>query len=229
MNELRLGQVWQVIRRRIWWLVLIPVICAIASGLISYFAVKPQYQAYTSLLVNQHVGTTDSIAYDAILANTKLVTTYSDIVKSWTIEDEVIHNLGISYSVKQLDKMIQVTSPSESQVIQIDVTSPNEGLSVNIANALASSFRTKAQSIMQVDNVQVIDPAISVPNPSPVSPNKKLNIIIAFVLGFMASIVLVLVLEFMDTKIRSRDDVNRYLNLPVLAVIAHTALVQAKT
>ena len=53
----------------------------------------------------------------------------------------------------------------------------------------------------------------------PVSPNKKLNILIAFVLGLMVSIGLSLLLEFMDNTYKSKEELEKVVDLPVLGVI----------
>ena len=65
--------------------------------------------------------------------------------------------------------------------------------------------------------VVVVDPAE--PNAAPVSPNLFLNIIISVVVGFGAGIVLAYFLEYLDTSIKTVDDVEKSLGLPVLGAI----------
>lgn len=53
----------------------------------------------------------------------------------------------------------------------------------------------------------------------PASPNKPLNLILGAVLGLIFGLALAFILEFMDTSVKSIEDVERYLGVPVLAVI----------
>ncbi|SFU43693.1 YveK family protein [Alicyclobacillus macrosporangiidus] len=219
MEELELREYWYIIRKRLTMVLAIPLIAMIASGALSFFVLKPQYEADTTLLVNQKASDNPSLEYQMILANQALVNTYSDIIKSATIERAVIQNLRLPYTLAEFDKMVQVTAPDKSQVIDVKVTDPSQVEAVKIANALATEFQQRAQQLMNVENVQIIDPAVVNPDAKPVKPNKTLNIAVALVLGLMVSIGLAFLLEYLDTRLKNEEDVRRYLNLPVLGVI----------
>jgi capsular polysaccharide biosynthesis protein len=70
---------------------------------------------------------------------------------------------------------------------------------------------------MKVENVVVVDHA-QVPE-SPIKPRKTMNVAIAFVLGAMAAVGLIFLLEYLDTSIKTPEDVTTHLGLPVLGVI----------
>lgn len=216
MEELELRAYWTIIRKRWKLVVIIPIIAVIVSGVLSFFVLKPKFESETTLLVNQKPSNAQNVQYDSIMASQALVKTYSDIIKSNTVEQQVISDLNLPYTVSQLNSMISVTAPDQSEVIQVNVTSVSPNLSTKIANSLASVFQTKAQSLMDVQNVQIVDPAITPAHPVPVKPNKKLNIAIALILGLMVSVGLVFLLEYLDNRLRTEEDVRRYLNLPVL-------------
>lgn len=222
MEEIELRQYWQIIRRH--WLIVIgiPIIAVIVSGIFTFFFIKPQYAADTTLLVNQAPSSAAAagLQYDSIMANQALVNTYSAIIKSASLEQSVISQLNLPYSAAQLNGMISVSSPTQSQVIDVKVTGPSEEQAVNIANALASNFQSRAASLMNVQNVQIVDKAIGLPNEKPVKPNKKLNLAIALILGLLVSVGIAFLIEYLDNRIRSVEDVQRLFNLPVLGVIA---------
>ncbi|MCL6454241.1 MAG: capsular biosynthesis protein [Alicyclobacillus sp.] len=219
MEELELREYWQIIRKRWLLVVLIPVIAVVVSGILSFFVIQPQYSASTTLLVNQKADSTNPLQYQDIQVSEALVNTYTNIIKSHTIESQVVSDLGLSMPVSQLDKMISVTSPNQSQVIEVTVTGPSQSQAARIANQLAQVFQGKAQTLMDVQNVQIIDPALVQSNPAPVKPNKKLNVSIALILGLMVSVGLAFLLEYLDNRIRTEEDVHRYLDLPVLGAV----------
>jgi capsular polysaccharide biosynthesis protein len=219
MEEIELRAYWEIIRKRIALVLLIPFIAAMVSGALSFFVLKPEYEADTTLVVNQKTDASTMLQYQQIMAGEALTKTYSDIIKSQTLEQSVINALHLPYTIKQLDSMIKVSSPDQSLVIQIAVTDTSHQEAVKIANQLANTFKNKAAEMMNVENVQIVDPALDQANPTPVKPKKALNIAIALILGFMVSIGLAFLLEYLDNRIRTEEDVKRYLNLPVLGTI----------
>lgn len=219
MEELELREYWLIIRKHLLLVVLIPVIAVIVSGVVSFFVIQPQYSASTTLLVNQQTSTTNPLQYQDIQVSEALVKTYSNIIKSHTIESKVISDLGLNTTAAILDGSISVSSPDQSQVIEVTVTNGNQASAAKIANDLAQVFQGKAQTLMNVENVQIIDHALVQANPSPVKPNKKLNLAIALILGLMVSIGLAFLLEYLDNRIRTENDARRYLNLPVLGAV----------
>ncbi|SDW16602.1 Capsular polysaccharide biosynthesis protein [Alicyclobacillus hesperidum] len=226
MEELELRQYWHIIRRH-WMIVIgIPIVAIIVSGILSFFVIRPQYEADTTLLVNQSQTSAEQagLQYDSIMANQALVNTYSAIIKSASIEENVIQQLNLPYTVAQLDKMITVSSPTQSQVIDVKVIGPSEAQAVSIANALATDFQKRAARLMDVENVQIVDRAVNQPGAKPVKPNKKLNLAIALILGLLVGIGIAFLLEYLDNRIRSAEDAQRLLELPVLGTISDYSL-----
>lgn len=224
MEELELRQYWRIIRKRLKFVLAIPIIAMIISAGVSYFVISPQYVASTTLLINQKANDNNAaLLYQDIQANQEMIATYTAIIKSVTIESAVIKDLDLPYTPTELNKMINVSSPTQSQVIEVDVTAGSQVLAAKIANALGSEFQQRAQQLMDVQNVQFVDKAQVTPDAAPVKPNKKLNVTIALILGLMVSIGLAFLLEYLDNRLHTEEDIRRHLNLPVLGVIAEYA------
>lgn len=78
---------------------------------------------------------------------------------------------------------------------------------------------------METADVRVIDPAV-VPD-KPVKPRVKLNIAIGGVLGMFLGVGLAFLLEFMDNTIKSKEDVEKVLGLPLLGQIPDLNKIEA--
>jgi len=100
-------------------------------------------------------------------------------------------------------------------MISVKNTDPN--MAALMANKLAEVLIDAVQQILNVENVQVID-AATVPD-TPVSPRKVLNTVVAAVVGLIVGIALAFMFEYFDNSIRTPEDVERHLGLPVLTVI----------
>jgi capsular exopolysaccharide synthesis family protein len=67
--------------------------------------------------------------------------------------------------------------------------------------------------------VEVVEPAVTPPRNAFVSPKYAMNILLSLVIGLFAGIGLAYFIEYLDTSVKTVDEVERYLNLPVIGVI----------
>ncbi|ABO51504.1 lipopolysaccharide biosynthesis [Desulforamulus reducens MI-1] len=214
-----LRDIWRIIKKGKWILISLPLIAMLTSGIISFFVLTPRYEASTTLMVGKTYSGQDAmmLQYNDILTANQLVKTYSQIAKSRTVVEKVMQSEKINTTYEQLSQSIDVKPVKDTQLIQITVEDIDPERAARLANFTAVVFIRKVTEIMKVDNVNIIDHAV-VPT-LPVKPNKKLNIIIAGVVGLMVALGIVFLLEFLDRTIKTGDDVERYLELPVLGVI----------
>jgi capsular polysaccharide biosynthesis protein len=221
MEEIELREVFHILWKRRMMILIITLLATLISALLSFFVIKPKYEATTTLLVNKKQSNIPVTAeYNEILANQALVKTYNEIIKSRSVTEAVIEKLHLDMTVDDLDNDIKVNAVNQSQVFSVTVTYKDPHMAVMIANSIADTFKEKVVSLMQVENVQTVDRAIEQNPPVPVSPKKALNITIAFVLGIMVSVGLAFLLEYLDNTIKTEEDVQRVLDLPVLGSIA---------
>jgi capsular polysaccharide biosynthesis protein len=150
------------------------------------------------------------------------------IIKSPAILEKVIDELELNQSVDQLSEKITINSQENSQVFSLTVQDSNSTKAVEIANTVSQTFQKEIKDIMNVDNVSVLAKAEIKDNPTPVKPNRVLNIVIAVVVGLMAGVGLTFLLEYMDNTIKDEDDIERLLELPILGSIQKITQVHNK-
>ncbi|MCB8817608.1 YveK family protein [Desulfosporosinus shakirovi] len=221
-EEIELRQYWEMLKKR-WIIVLVlPLIAALTSGVISFFIIKPVYQASTTLIVGKKASEAGQAAVQmldnsVLQANQQLAKTYATIAQSRTVEESVINHLDLTMNVAELDKLITISPVKTTEILEIQVMNTNPELATDIANSMASEFAKAVIEIKKVDSVSIVDTAV-LPT-DPVKPNKKLNILIAYVVGLMAAFGLVFLLEYLDNTIKTSSDVETILGIPVLGVI----------
>ncbi|MEW8997320.1 MAG: Wzz/FepE/Etk N-terminal domain-containing protein [Thermoanaerobacter sp.] len=209
-----------IIRKRTKMIVIITLLATIISGIFSYFIATPVYKASTSLIVSRTQSSAlnnSQIQVQDIQTSRMLAATYSEFVKSRRVLQPVIERLRLPLTVDQLKNSVDVAAKGNTEIIEISVKNSDPRKAAEIANAIADSFVENIVKIMNIDNVQVIDKAI--PPTSKISPKTSLNIAVAAILGFMISVFIVFLLEYMDRTIKSPEDIKKYLDLPVLGVI----------
>ncbi|WP_050183316.1 YveK family protein [Domibacillus robiginosus] len=215
-ETISLKELAQTLKKRLKLIVLITVAAALISGIISYFVLTPIYQSSTQVLVNQ--AKTEQQLYNPseVQTNLQLISTYNVIMKSPAILEKVAQNLDLDLTTEELSSKITVASEQDSQVVNITVQDENPGLAADIANETASVFQEDIVKIMNVDNVSILAAAEIGENPSPVKPQPLLNIAIAIVAGLMAGVGLAFLLEYLDNTIKSEQDIEKTLGIPVL-------------
>ncbi|MBP1934970.1 YveK family protein [Ammoniphilus resinae] len=217
-----LRELLEIIRKRIWIIALVTVLATVVSGIVSFFVLTPIYESSTQLLVNKSENKNDLMMPTAndIQTNLRLIDTYNVIIKSPRILEKAISNMGLDMTASQLGNKINVTAVRDSQVMSITVTDPDPLMAVKIANGIATTFQQEIKTIMSVDNVQILAEAKIAEKPSPVKPKPYLNMAIALVVGLMASVGIVFLLEYLDNTIKTEQDVEQILGLSVLGAIA---------
>ena len=222
-ETISLKEIYQIIKKRFGMILILTFGASLVSGIITYFFITPMYQANSQFLVNQNQNqnqTESTVELNDVRLNIELINTYSDIIKSNRILTEVIDELNLSLTPGALSENITVANENSSQVVTISATDPDPQMAVDIVNTTVSIFQSEIGELMNVDNVNVLNPAELPANPSPVSPNVTLNIAIALVLGAMAGVGLAFLLEYLDTTIKSEADIEKILGLPVIGVIS---------
>jgi capsular polysaccharide biosynthesis protein len=228
-ETISLKDIVATIKKRLSLIALITLIAIAISGIISYFILTPVYQASTQILVNQ--TKTDQQAFDInqVRTNVEMINTYSVIIKSPTILDKVIKKLNLSQTADALTGKITVNSEQNSQVFTITVEDEDPAKAVKISNTIAETFQSEIKNIMKVDNVSILSAAELKENPSPVNPKPLLNMAIAMVVGLMIGVGLAFLLDYMDNTIKTEDDIQALLQLPVLGVIPKITTEDEKT
>lgn len=219
-ETISLKEVFAALKKRIILILSITIIAVTLSGVISYYLLTPIYAASTQILVNQEKS--ERINYSAadVQTNLQLINTYNVIIKSPVILDEVIKELNLNLSAKQLNERITVGSEKDSQVVNISVQNEDPKMAAEIANTTASVFQKKIAEIMNVDNVSILASADVRGGEKPISPQPMLNMMIALVVGLMLGFGLALLLEYFDHTVKSEKDVEKVLGLPILGVVS---------
>lgn len=217
---MELQEYLNILKKRWLLIVVVTLTAAILSGIISYFVIKPTYKADISVIIKGQQNTntqTSSMNYNDVMMYQKLVKTYSEFTTSRKVMEHAINALGINMKPETLKGMISASSKGDTQFLTISVKSKDPKQAMDLANQLAKSLKVVSAEIQDSDNVQILDEAV-LPT-SPDSPRPLLNIAIAFLLGLMVSVGVVLLLEYLDNTIKTPSDVEKLLGIPVIGTI----------
>lgn len=216
---MELHEYLQIFRKRWTLIVLITLITTLSSAVVSFFVIKPTYKADISVIVGK--PKTESSAnqtnYNDVMMYQKLVKTYSQFAQSRTVAENVINKMNLNMKVETLQSMISVSPMGDTEFLTITVKSKDPKQAMDIANQLAKSLKEVSYNVNKSDNVQMLDDA-QLPT-RPASPKPLLNIAIAFFIGLMLSVGVVFIIEYLDNTVKSSEEIEKLIGLPVIGVI----------
>lgn len=220
MGELELKDLFNIIVRRMWLIIALMCLMMALSIFITTKISVPQFETFTTLMLgkpqnNLSAGT----QYNPmeIQTNQMLIGTYSELGRSKAIMGKVNQQLGGIYDYDTLKSKVSINLVNETELIRINVTDSNPRQAAKIANIMASVFMEEVTKIMRIDNMNIIDYA-EVPT-YPVSPKPVRAAIVFAFFGALMGIFIAFLLEVLDRTVKSAEDVEKHLELPVLGMI----------
>ncbi len=196
-------------------IVCLSLICAILMGVYAYILATPMYEATSIIYVLNRSDSAINIADLQIGA--ALTSDYIKVFKMWEVHEEVISNLNLPYTYKQMQNMLSLTNDSNTRMLDITFTSPDPEEAAAVANEyakvasryIADTMQTEEPSIMSIARVPV----------NPVSPRKVRNILFGGIVGGVAACAYVTIAFILDDKYKTAEDIRKYTGLITLAAI----------
>jgi capsular polysaccharide biosynthesis protein len=215
-----------LIRKKLWLVIALPVIIGAISVYMNFFVFVPIYQASTTMLITglsaADTGTDAAAArnmnFEDIIAGQSLISEYSAIISSNRVTGAVVKELNdpdITQDV--LRNMISINSVNDTRIMRISIVDPDPYKAAKIADVVANVFSEEIVNLYKIENVDIIDSA-EVPD-YPIAPEKKKNVVLSVFTGFVFAIGIILLSDFLNTKIKTSEDVEARLELSVLGSI----------
>ncbi len=222
MEEIDLKELFNIFWSKKLQILLVTIIFIILGTVYTIGFKTPMYSSSTTLVLamsgtSSNDDTTNSITTTDVTLNSKLVPTYSELVKSKNVLREVISNLEIDENEDTLKNNVKVTSVEDTELIKITVIHENPTYSTKIANEIATVFSKKINEIYNINNVYLVDEA-EVPN-APSNINHVKDIMLFAIVGIVLSVAYVFVMNMLDNTIKTAEDIEKGYGIPVLASI----------
>lgn len=220
-RDVDLPRLLRAVWSRAWIVALVSIFSMVIVFLATYFLVTPKYEAHAMFYVNNssiNVGDASvSLSSSDITASKSLVDTYIVILDTWETQKDVIDYAGVNMTCETFMGMVSSEAVNETEVFRVTITSEDPEEAEKLANAVAYILPKRIDSIVEGTSAQIVSSARTPSRPS--SPNYIVNSLVGFILGFVLSIGIIAMLEWLDITIRTDGDVLQSSSLPLLAKI----------
>ena len=201
-------------------ILLVTVLFTAVSLAYSIFLVTPQYSSTTKVYVVNQKKDDKAITTQDVQLGSLLVKDYKEIILSNKVMEDSAEKSGLGITAKQLAGKVSVDAPKDTRIISISVTDKDPEAASKLANAVKEVSAAKIKEVTKIDDVTTLEEAKPAVVPS--SPNIVKNAVLATVLGFIISVLGVILLELLDDRIRRPEDIEEGLDMVLLGIIPDT-------
>lgn len=220
MEELDLKEIFWIIWDKKKIVLAITAILVLIAAIYSFILQTPKYKSTTTVVLTMSEGeNATAVTTTDVTLNQKLLGTYVDIVKRDMVIDKVIENLQIAnLTSSQLKSDVTVSTKTDTYIIDITVSNENSEYAARIANEIGKVFSEEVSKMYKMNNIYILDSAKVNSTPYNVKPAKYIGI--AFIAGIFISCAVIVIMNLFDTTVKSADEIEKALKVPVIAQLA---------
>lgn len=205
--------------KKVWWLIVIGMIVGTGiSWLYTDKCVTPMYSA-SSMVYLRGSSTDPTASFQDIQVSTALTKDYELIFRSRPIMEKVIEDLELPMTYKQLAARVEISNPSDTRILKVAIKDQDPELAKKIVNRIVVHGMDSAKEIDQKDPYLVEE---AVKDLDIVSPNKKMNMMVGALAGCILMLGVIFIQYILNDHIVTSEDVEKYLDLPVLCEIVES-------
>ena len=199
-------------------IVLVALVFAIAAFGYSAFLAKKEYQSTSRIyVVSRQNQDNNALTNSDLQAGSYLVKDYREIILSQNVLSQAIEELKLDMAPAELSKKISVSVPTDTRILSITAKDGDPKEAARIANGLRNVAAEKIISVTKVSDVTTLDEA-EVPQ-SPSSPNIRRNVLLGFIAGAGLMVVLMVVVEVLDDRVKRPEDIEELMGLTLLGIV----------
>jgi len=210
-----------ILQRR--WRVWVSAVVLGLGAAISYNSLAPvEYTAVaTSFVTVPASGGDQSSNFQNAQFAVQRVKSYAPLTSSPAVIDPVIDKLELSLTPRELRKMINVTSPPDTVLMQVAVTDRDPERAAAIADAVSAELGSVIEELETPRGHQASSVKVSLTQPanvpvSPSSPRVTLNLLLGLVAGGAFGFLAAVLRHTLDRRIKSEEDVRQLTNMSPL-------------
>ncbi|HEV1350799.1 TPA: capsular biosynthesis protein CpsC [Streptococcus pneumoniae] len=216
--EIDVFQLFKTLWQRKLMILLVALVTSAGAFAYSTFIVKPEYTSTTRIyVVNRNQGDKPGLTNQDLQAGTYLVKDYREIMLSQDALEKVATNLKLDMPAKTLASKVQVAVPADTRIVSISVKDKQPEEASRIANSLREVAAEKIVAVTRVSDVTTLEEARPATTPS--SPNVRRNSLFGFLGGAVVTVIAVLLIELLDTRVKRPEDVEDVLKIPLLGLV----------
>lgn len=222
MNEIKkqtinISEIFEMIKRRWIFIAIVTIISIVATGILSFWVIEPKYETVSKVFIGKEENNEDGYNSNDIQMYQKLLKTYSEAIQTTDLVERALKDSDYELNIEDVLSSLNVIALADTQILEISYESKNPEEAEDTLSKIVLEFINTSKQLVPNGSVTIIQ-KVRLPQ-DPVSPNKAMNIAIALVLGLIASIGIVILMEYMNNTFKNKSEIEKEFNVPVVGVI----------
>ena len=214
--EIDLGRLFRQLKKHMSFIIAVTVIAIVVSLLVTKLLIPKKYESTARIYLKPNVSESGTIDYNTLTANSKMVNNYVLMLQGNSLLEDVTKKLDLK-DEGLVKSSLTVSNEADSEIITVTARTKDAQMSRDIVNTTVNLFFVSMKDKLDIKNMTILDaPQV---NDNPVSPSLKMNLVIGAFLGIMSSCGFITIQFLLDKRLHSKEDVESYLEIPVLAEI----------
>lgn len=207
-------EVWYLFKKKFW---IIIVVTAITTSLavVKVSKLQPNYSATAKVFMGNGNDMLQVYSESELSYYSQFLTIFSEISKIDGFLDNTLKKNKIDKTSLEVASSLSFASSANTPIVNIYYSSYTDYQMAETLDAVCEVLIDKVKEIMPATNPTILSEA----KVATIYPNKTKLPIMAFAAGIILSIGLILVLDYLDTRIISKKQLEKIVPVPVLGSI----------
>lgn len=218
-SRIDIHTLFYLIKRNILLVLILAILGGGAGYGISTYAITPIYSASADMIVNNKAdgNNIEQVTSSDLVAANSLADTYSIILKSHVVIEQIIDDLQLPYSYSELSAKISIHAVDDTQVLRISAKDKNRDTALAIVTDMIKIAPDTIMNLVEAGSVKTVDqPWVS---QNPIYPSVPKATLIGMAAGLALAALIILFRETSNNKIRNEEDLERLLGARVIGII----------
>ena len=217
VQNITLSEIASLFIRQLKWLLIGLVVGALLLSMYTVLLVDDRYTSSISLYVKNTEDTKDGVATTNNLHAARMLTnSYVLILQDPETLQKMAKRMTVSASVLDIYNALKINTAEDTAIINVSATTPDAILSQAICQALCDVAPEMLSSIVGAGAVRTLG---TVPAAVKTGPNALKNGLLGGVAGLLLAAAVVFVIYLCDTTVKSKEELQRMTDLPILGEI----------
>lgn len=214
-RKMELTEFIRFLKRKIAYVLIPTMIITVMVVVYVFFIAHPVFEATAQLYV---VNSQDSVInLSDLQIGSYLTSDYQWIFRTWEVNQQVINQLHLPYTVEEIQKKLTVKNPNNTRILTITFESTSAKEAAEVANTYADVASKYISDYMLTNKPSIISIALEPIKPS--KPKKVLLIGFSFAIALSVSLCCVFIACLLDDKISTADDIKKHMGMEPMAIL----------
>ncbi|MBR5515696.1 MAG: hypothetical protein IKU52_05790 [Clostridia bacterium] len=221
LREIKFNDLWRIFVSRLWIIMLSSILVLIGFYTINKFTYVPKYESTATLYIlrqsTENSTLVEQKATEDFSLALNVVNDCDYLLRSHVVLDEVINNLDLDISYEALSDCVKTSNPDDTRILQVTVEAATPETAKLVVDQICEIGEGKIEKAMGFDQVNLYEEGVI-----DYSPSNRISLMTYILVALVVAVAVysIYLLRYLfDDRIKTDEEIERYLNLTIIGDI----------